>query len=332
MLMGQIKGQSFSPEQTLLSLRDNSVLHIALMSVHFILTCYAVARGVRAGVERWISIMTPLFVSTLLILVIKTLDLPTSGEALRYLFYPDFSKIGLNSLLEAVGHVCFSLSIGFGTMVTFGSYLRDDTNVPSAGFRVASIATVISLMSLLLIFPLVVGATFAVSGPELIFQTLPRLFLSMSGGILFGVFFFMCLYLSTLAASIGLMESVVSNIVDWKKISRKKATLIVGIAAMLLSVFPALTSGIYRSVTFSGKTFLEILDTLLVNGVLPFLALLLSSCLVYWLKEERKRKEFILDDSISAQRLFNHWQAMVVFVAPLVILSAMVLGLISLFV
>ncbi len=330
MLIGQLRGDAFSPEQTLMTLRDNIFLHLALMSVHFILIIFAVIKGIRS-IEKWIVYLIPFFATIFVLLLVRTLELPTSTEALRYLFYPDFSKMSLTSPLEALGHVCLSLSIGFGTMITFGSYMREDAKLPTSGFRVASIDTIISLLSILLIFPLVVGASFAVSGPELVFQTLPRLFLSMSGGTTFGVLFYLCLYLSTFAASVMLMESVVSNFIDFKKWPRKKATWVFGGIAFFLAIFPALTTGPLRHISIAGRTVLEALDRILVNGLLPLLALFMSSLLVLFMREERKKEQFIFDDSISSQRLFKHWQVVITYVAPIVILSALLMALVSFF-
>jgi NSS family neurotransmitter:Na+ symporter len=199
--VSQLKTGAFDVEKSLAVLREHGGLQIALMSVHLLITLVIVGKGVQEGIEKWVSYSMPAFIILLMILVTKSLSLPSAGDALRFMFYPDFSKLTLFSPLDAIGHVLFTLSIGIGTMVTFGSYLNETTKIPAAGFRITAMDTVISLFAGLLIFPLLIGAAFSTTGPELLFQTLPRLLVDLDSGFLFGMAFFICLYLAALGAS-----------------------------------------------------------------------------------------------------------------------------------
>jgi len=323
--------RSFDPEMTLNSLRENGPLQVALTSVHLLVTIVVVAKGVQEGIEKWVGNLMPVFVILLVILLGKALSLSTATDALRFLFYPDFSKLTWSSPIHALGHVFFTLSIGFGTMITFGSYLNHNTHIPSAGFRVTAVDTLISLVAGLLIFPLVVGATFAVSGPEVLFQSLPRLLEKSGQGYFFGVTFFLCLYLAALGASIGLLESVVANWLDDRATSRRTAVWISGGAAFALALLPALSTSVLREITYEGRGVLQIVDGFLINGLLPLIALGFTIAVSYRLRQELKRSEFVNDDSMTTIKLYGHWLAVTSWLAPLVIIGALSMSLIGLF-
>jgi NSS family neurotransmitter:Na+ symporter len=329
--VGYFSTGQFNIEASLRVLRENGPLQIALTSVHLLLTLIIVVKGVQEGIEKWVSNIMPVFLLLLLILVTKSLSLPTSMDALRFLFYPDFTKLNLFSPLDALGHVFFTLSIGFGTMVTFGSYLNEQTKIPGAGFRVTFMDTVISLFAGLLIFPLLIGAKFTAAGPELLFQTLPRLLLDFDGGFLFGVAFFVCLYLAALGASIGLLESLVSNLLDFTKLTRTQAAWLTGAVAFLLGIAPALSTSVFKDFSIQGHGLLEVLDAVLINGLLPISALFLCYLTAGKLKEEEVEREFINDDSVTTRKLYSHWLFAMKWIAPGSIIFMLLLALIGLF-
>lgn len=319
----------FEVDQTMGILRDNGLLQVALTSVHLLITLMIVLKGVQQGIEKWVGNTMPVFCLLLLILVTKALSLATATDAMRFLLYPDFTQLKLSSALHALGHVLFSLSLGFGTMVTFGSYLNEETRIPEAGFRVTVIDTLVSIFAGLLIFPLLIGATFSTTGPELLFQTLPRLLLDIDSGFFFGMAFFVCLYMAALGASIGLLESLVANVMDVFKISRTRATWVSGGAAFLFAILPALSTSVLHNVNYAGHGLLEILDGILVNGLLPLVALGLAFGLARYLKDARTADEFVNDDSIATHKLYSHWIFGVKWVVPTVIIGAFTLALIG---
>jgi NSS family neurotransmitter:Na+ symporter len=189
----------------------------------------------------------------------------------------------------------------------------------------------ISLFAGLLIFPLVIGAAFNFSGPEVLFQSLPRLLQTSENGFLFGVAFFLCLYLAALGASIGLLESIVSNWLDDSRLSRRWAAWMTGFLALLMALFPALSTSVFRGVNYEGRGLLEILDAILINGILPLIALGFSLAVSFGLRNELKRAEFVNDDSLTTIKLYGHWIAVVCWIAPVVILFAFALGLWGIF-
>src|SRR5690606_25795956 len=119
----------YDPDMSLAVLRGSGGLQIALTSVHLLITLVIVGKGVQEGIEKWVSYAMPVFVVLLGVLVTKSLSLPSAPDAIRFLFYPDFSKLSSTSMLDALGHVFFTLSVGFGTLVTFGSYLNEKTHL-----------------------------------------------------------------------------------------------------------------------------------------------------------------------------------------------------------
>lgn len=328
--VGQLQTGTFEVEQSLKILRENGFLQIALMSVHLLITLVIVVKGVQEGIEKWVGNVMPVFVVLLVILVTKSLSLPTSTDALRFMFYPDFSKLTVYSPLMAVGHVMFTLSIGLGTMVTFGSYLNERTRIPAAGFRVTTMDTVISLFAGLLIFPLLIGGGFTTTGPELLFQTLPRLLIDIDSGFLFGMAFFICLYLAALGASIGLLESVVANLLDFTKFSRAKAAWLTGTAATVIGIMPALSTSALRDVNFRGHGLLEILDAILIDFFLPVSALGIAFLMARKLKRDKVEAEFVNDESVATQTLYSHWFFVIKWLAPILILGSLALALLGL--
>ena len=325
--IGHLTQGAYDPDVSLRVLRESGGLQLALTSVHLLITLIIVGKGVQEGIEKWVSYAMPVFVVLLVVLVTKSLSLPSAPEALRFLFYPDFSKLTTKSMLDALGHVFFTLSVGFGTMVTFGSYLNEQTHLPSAGFRVTFMDTVISLFAGLLIFPLLAGANLQQATPELLFQTVPRLLEGLDNGFLFGLAFFICLYVAALGASIGLLESLVANVLDITGFPRLAATWLTGIAAFVIATIPALSTSLFRNFHYRGLGLLEILDSVLIDILLPVAALLISFGVSRRLKAERLESEFINDDSIATRKLFSHWMFALRWFAPGAVFVAFAIAL-----
>lgn len=318
----------------LAALMSNGWLQLMLASVHVLITVVVVTKGVQEGLERWISYMMPFFAFLVSILVVRSFSLPSTPEVMRFLFYPDFSKLTFSSLAHALGHVFFTLSVGFGTMVTFGSYMREGDQVSTAGFRVAVVDTILSLVAVVMILPVAFQASnVPLTDPALMFEVLPRYLLSIRGGTLFGLCFFVCLYMAALNASIGLLEVVVSNWVDIRKSTeRGLATWTSGVVALLLAVVPALSSSVLKGFRVSGKSLIEALDSLLINWALPLVALGILVAFYRGTSEQEKEISFADKNQVISQTMYPHWIFVLKWIAPGVIILAMVLQVIGLFV
>jgi NSS family neurotransmitter:Na+ symporter len=315
------------------NLMSNGWLQFMLASAHLLITVVVVVKGVQEGLERWILYIMPLFAILVSILVIRSFSLPSTPEVMRFLFYPDFSKLTLTSLIHALGHVFFTLSVGFGTMVTFGSYMREEDHVATAGFRVAVLDTVFSLIAVVLIYPVAFQATSKpVTDPALLFEVLPKYLLSIRGGTLFGLAFFACLYMAALNASIGLLEVIVSNMVDsqWVR-DRGRATWASGFVALTLATFPALSSSVFKGISFGGRSLIELLDSALINWILPLTTLGILVAFYRGTSEKEKSVAFIDRDKFVSYSMYPNWIFVLKWVAPAIIVLGMLLQIISLF-
>lgn len=313
------------------ALLENGFLQIGLASVHLIICTAICARGVHEGIERWIGSMMPVFAVLLVFLLWQSLSLPSNTEALRFLFYPNFSALTLNSLGHAIGHVCFTLGVGLGTMVTFGAYLTDRKNIPSVGYRVGLMDTVFSLLAGLVIFPIALSVSnVPLNDPGLLFQSLPGFLVDRGGGVFFGLGFFVCLYLAALGGSLGLFEVIVSNGKHFLKMSRAKVSWLSGLSVLVLSVVPA-TLGSMRD-EVSSRSVLQNLDSLLINWLLPISCLLVCVAVARGMKRSEVEAHFIKKESAETISLFSHWYFALRWGIPAVILTGLVLQLIALWI
>jgi NSS family neurotransmitter:Na+ symporter len=320
----------FHPEGALKVLLDNGWLQLLLTSVHLLTVAVIVAKDLEVGLEKWVGYCMPVFVLLLVVLAIQSLSLPSAAEATRFLFYPDFSKLTLMSLGQALGHVFFTLSVGFGSMVTFGSYLREKVYLPMAGFRVCMLDSMISLWAGAMIFPLVVYGGSQFAGPQLLFQTVPRLLKDLPGGLWFGVGFFLCLYLAALGASIGLFETVVANWREVRRVPRARGAGLVAALCFVLAVGPALSSSVLSNIRLGGRGLLEFLDAALINWFLPITALIISQVVAWMLRRELMRTEFIDPTTPGSEKLYKHWIFVLRFVASPIVVIALILQAIAL--
>ena len=300
---------------------QSGTLQALLTFSHLAIVLFVVGQGVQEGLEKYISWTIPLFAVLLLVLLQKSLALPSAPLALRFLFYPDFSRLTFHSLGQAVGQVLFTLSLGFGTMVTLGSYMQRD-DVLSAGIRVTFLDTMISLLSGLLIFPIVLSTSMNPRGDSgLMFETMPQFLLNTSGGILFGFGFFLCLYLAAVGASIGLMEVVVSNWIDRRKISRKSASLWTGLGILILSLTPSMVAFWGARVHLGQLSLLEFVDSGIINFALPLLALGLCFSIFRGIPKDVQEKQFVgLGRTAESEFIFRFWKISLKYVVPGVIL------------
>lgn len=320
----------FQPDSTLNTLLDNGWLQIALVALHLGTVAVIVAKDLEFGLEKWVGYCMPGFVVLLLALAFRGLSLDTSGQALRFLFYPDFSKLNLMSLGQALGHVFFTLSVGFGSIVTFGSYLSEKSYLPMTGFRVCALDCVISLCAGVLIFPLVIVGGQNV-GPQLLFETVPHLVNEIPGGDWFGLGFFLCLYLASLGASIGLFETLVANWRESGGVTRTRGALLTAGICFGVAIVPALSSNVLKGVQIGQKNLLAWLDAAVIGWCLPIAALIISQVVCWRMKNELMRAEFIDPDAPGSEVLFNHWIFVLRWVVGPVVVLALVLQTVALF-
>jgi len=243
------------------------------LSFHFCfitLCVFVLYKGVRKGIEKGTTILMPVLLLVLFILVGKSLLLPGAAKGLRFLFSPDWSLLTPLAVLTALGHSFFTLSVGQGTMITYGSYLSKEENVPGSCWPIALIDTVISLLAAVVVFCIVFSADMEpAAGPALIFQTLPYVFSLIPGGYFFAIFFFLLLALAALTSEISAMEPLISYLIDEKGWTRKKGVLFCGAGAFLLGVPSALSMNLLSEYKIFGMTFFGMVDYVCTNVMIP---------------------------------------------------------------
>lgn len=226
--------------------------------------------GVSKGIERTTKRLMPVLFFLLLIICIRSLTLPGSGEGLVFLFKPDFSKITAATLLTAMGLAFFKLSIGMGAMITYGSYFREDQNIPTTATKVMLADLTVSLLAGMAIFPAVFAFGFQPdAGPSLLFITIPAVFASMPLGQVFMFLFFILVAIAATGAMISLLEVPVAFMTERMNLSRLKATLITLVLLVLVGSTAALSSSTLSEVKLFGKTFFDLYDFVTSNILLP---------------------------------------------------------------
>lgn len=260
---------------------SSAALSVPLLALFLLLTVLVVLGGVEHGIERWSRILMPMLLVLMVLVIVRGLTLPGAMAGVDFLLHPDFSKVTGTVILAALGQAFFSLSLGMGTMITYGSYLPKDANLRLAGASVALFDTGIAILAGFMIFP----ALFALGkdpafGPTLIFHVLPDLFHQMPLGGLISVVFFVLLAIAALTSTVSLLEVPVSYLVDERGWSRKKAVWSIGLVTFVVGLPSALSQGASEwlsSVSLHGNTsFLFVMDFIWGNLSLAIGAMLLS--------------------------------------------------------
>jgi NSS family neurotransmitter:Na+ symporter len=284
--------------------------------------------GVSKGIEAVARKLMPLLFILLLILCVRSLTLPGAMQGLSFLFSPDFAKITPTVILTALGLAFFKLSIGMGTMLTYGSYFRDNQNIPATATRVMLADLSVSLLAGIAIFPAVFAFGFEpAAGPSLVFMTIPAVFTAMPGGAIFMTLFFTLTAIASIGAMLSLLEVPVSILSERFGLSRKKASLITILSIMALGLPAALSPSLTSGLVIFGMNPFDLFDFLSSNVLLPTGGILI--CLfvgwVYGLPELEKRLSN--EGQLSNTGLIKAVFFLVRYIAPLSIAVVLLHGL-----
>ena len=250
-------------------LRDPGQL-LAMHTLFMALTVVIVAMGVKSGLERAVKFLMPALFILLLILVGYAMSTDGFQEGLYYLFYPDWSKLSGEGFLAALGQAFFSLSLGMGAIMVYGSYLPDDASIGHTTVSIALADTLVAIMAGLAIFPLVFAYGLeAGSGPGLIFVTLPIAFGQMPYGQVFGTVFFVLLLFAAWTSAISLMEPAVAWVVEKFNRSRAQAAIFMGLLIWVVGFGTVLSFNELSEFKFWRGTLFDNLDYLTLNILLP---------------------------------------------------------------
>ncbi|HCQ97968.1 MAG TPA: sodium-dependent transporter, partial [Acidobacteria bacterium] len=225
----------------------NGPLNLSLVALVLATTATVLVGGVRTGIERVTKLLMPAFIILLLLLAVRAITLPGAAAGLTYYLKPDLSRLFEPTVVNAaLGQAFFSLSLGMGAMLTYGSYLNKRENIINAACWVVALDTAIALLAGFIIFPSgfsIPGFDPSASGPGLIFTVLPRLFSTFPGGELFGAAFFVLLTMAALTSTISLLEVPVAHFIDVRKWPRPKAVLLVTTIVFVIAIPSALGNG-----------------------------------------------------------------------------------------
>ena len=295
---------------------------LAWHTIFMVLTMVVVARGVRSGLEKAVRYLMPGLFVILVLLVGYAMAEGQFAEGVRFLFAPDFSKLSSEAVLVALGHAFFTLSLGMGAIMMYGSYLPAKTSIVKVSVAVAVMDTLVALMAGLAIFPIVfANGMDPGAGFGLVFLSLPIAFGQMPLGMLFGTLFFVLLVFAAWSSAISLIEPAVAWLVENHGMSRVKAAALLGIGTWFLGIVTVLSFNAWAfDFRFAGDTktagVFDMLDILTSSIMLPLGGLFIAVFAGWIMTRHNVREELELTDGL----LFKLWYVLVRFVAPIGIL------------
>ena len=300
-------------------------------SVFMVLVIMIVARGVSSGMEQAINILMPILFGLVLVMVGYAMSTDSFAAGFQFLFTPDFSKLTTEGVLTALGHAFFTLSLGMGVMMAYGSYLPKNVSIVKTAFTVSILDTAVALLAGLAIFPLVfANGMEAGAGPGLIFQTLPIAFGQMPGGVFFGTLFFILLVVAAVTSAISLLEPVVEWFEEQKGISRLKGALIGGISIWALGITTILSlnewSGFHplgMFERFEGKTIFDLLDYVTANLMMPLGGLFIALFVGWFMSKQAAENELSIGNGFA----FKLFMFILRFITPAAVLVVFVYNL-----
>ncbi|WZL72251.1 sodium-dependent transporter [Clostridiaceae bacterium 35-E11] len=296
--------------------------------VFMILTGIIVIAGIQNGIEKYAKILMPLLLLIIIILDIRAVTLPGAKEGLSFLFKPDFTKLSTEVMFVALGHAFFSLSIGMGTMITYGSYIGKRENLGVTALQVTIADTLVALLAGVAIFPAVFA--FGINpteGPGLAFITLPVVFQQMPFGNVFGTLFFLLLVVAALTSSISILEVIVAYFSEELKMSRKKATILSTTIVTLIGIPASLSNGpVLSNFKILGFGFMDLLDYVSANILLPIGGLLILAFGGWYLGREKMERELTNGGTIQSNYL-SIFMILTKFIAPIGIALVFLKGL-----
>lgn len=321
---GQIKGDSDYVARYFTEFSSDVAMPVVWAMVFIIITHFVIVKGVRKGIEKASKLMMPTLFVLLLIIVAASCMLPNAISGIKFLFYPDFSKLSSNVMLEALGQAFFSLSLGTACLCTYSSYFSKRTNLVNAALQIALIDTMIAVLAGLMIFP----AAFSVgvkpdAGPSLIFITLPNVFQQAFAsmplvGYVISILFYALLALAALTSTISMHEIGTAFFHEELKRPRRHAAWIVTITAIMIAIVSSLSCGAYPQLTVFGMSMMDFFDFLTANILLPAGALLTCIYVGWVVPRSTVMTEFTNRHTVCI-KLFPAFLFMVRFVCPICI-------------
>lgn len=293
------------------------------------MTALVVVGGVKNGIEKFGKVMMPLLFLIVIAIAVRSVTLPGAGDGLAYLFRPDFSKIDASVCTAALGQAFFSLSVGFGIMLTYSSYVSKKENIAASSAYTAIADFVFALIASCAIMPAVFS--FGLSpqaGPGLVFETLPFIFSQMPMGGLVAILFFLALLVAALTSSVSIFEVGVAYLVEEKHITRKAASAIVYAITWVVGILCSLSFGPLSGFHIFGDTIFNFLDKLSANVLMTTGALLIVLFVGWKMKRHEVEEEFTNGGTLKVNsRLFGPLYFIIRYIAPIAVAVILVSNL-----
>ncbi len=305
----------------------NTVVHVLIILV--------IRQGIQSGLERAVKILMPALFGAIIVMVIYGVFAGDMVSTMRFLLEPDFSKLSFGTLMAAIGQAFFSIGIGMGSLIVFGSYMPKDFSIPRSSTYVIFMDTGVAVLAGFAIFPLVFAYGLDPSGgPGLIFQTLPLAFGQMPGGQFFGSIFFVLLITAALSSCLGLAEGVTNWLDEHMNIPRQKGVFLVSGAGWILGIASILGFSVWKDgweefgllywiPSYDGLDIFDTLDTLAANNLL-LIGGALSAIFFGWLVPKALKLDEI---NVKDGLFFAFWRFMIRFVIPPILIVALTMGI-----
>ena len=321
---------------------QNGWLQIFLSVLFSVGTISVVYFGVKRGIERIARIFLPILFGILVLMLISALGMSGTGEALNFIFRPSFSELEASSVLEALGHAFFTLSLGMGAMVTYGSYIARSQSIVKASAVIVALDTLIALVATVIMFSVI----FSVAGMQdqvsaspvgMLFISLPQLFFTeVPFGNVLGPLFYVLVALAALTSTMSLLEVVTAYVIDERGIERRKATMMCGGAIFLFTILAALSLGAWTGISnvtlpgwlgdllFGGKAgWLSMADHFVSNWMLPTGGFAITLAAGWFMTRDATRNELV-DGTEPGWFRYGAWRFFIRYVAPVAVAAIII--------
>jgi NSS family neurotransmitter:Na+ symporter len=289
-----------------------------------LVVCLVIVLGVQKGIEKVTKRLMPVLLILILLCAIRAITLPGAGEGIKFLFTPNFKLITPEVILVALGLAFFKLSVGMGTMATYGSYFTENNNMIGTAFKVAASDTLVSILAGLAIFPAVFSYGMEPgSGPGLLFMTIPLVFSKIPFGGFLLVAFFLLASIAATTAMISMMEVPIAYYVEEKGMTRTKAVFINGAVIAIIGVLATLSAGegsALVNVKLFGKTFFDTFDYLSSNILMPLGGLLIAIFVGYFNSRKNIEEELSNKGTLQNKVYISIFIFIIRYITPVLVL------------
>lgn len=305
-------------------LKEDITSQLFYYTIAFLIIAYTISKGIKKGIERLNNILMPALLVILLCMFFYSMTLDGFQQAVEFMFYPNFDKFHPSSIIIAVGHAFFTLSVGMATIMAYSASLGKNVNIVKASITIVTLDTLIAIISGLIIFAIVYSAGQEPSkGPGLVFITLPAIFYEMgSMGNIMAIAFFIALAFASITSAVSVLEPTVMYLVERRGISRVKATYGISVIFYILGLFALLsnTNEFSAALTFGSKNLFDWFDFVTAAILMPIGGIFIAIFVGYVMDRQIIRNALV---PYMGESFFKIWLIMIRYVAPLAVFVIM---------